>query len=720
MAQVFNDRDLQLQNSSVRLVLLPQNNFIKLTSDYAYFTIVNGLPTVNQLVITAELFGQLVGTPVFSVVSGSTGLVDIQVVGDKTIAVLPYYSLTAEVAVIRASLNYLGVTYTSEITLGGQLAPPATVIANTPQISGSLVYLSWNKNTDADISGYEVRDTNSNWGVDNNYIFRGNANSCFASPGAFGVSKSWYIKAYDTSGIYSTNATTISYTVQSPNDISNIFHEYADTSLTNATVTLRWLPVSPEFGLKEYLISYIDKYSQLKEVAIRSTSITLDADWVGDRLFTVKTVDNLGNISSGYSEFITKSLPNKVLNMRSEVIDSSVLLYWTLPEKTSLPISHVVLKRSTDSVSAWEDATLIGIKDGEFTNVHELSGGTYRYWIKTVDTDGNESEESTSITVKVNPPADYIFNGEFASTFSGTKVNAYLDGLDLVLPVNTSETWEQHYVNNGFSSPNTQINAGYPIYAQPAISTGSYEEIFDMGNGLPVILGSSNVTVAFNNNVIAGSCTTRVVISVSSDGIVYNQNTVGLTGFFTNFRFIKVRIEVQQNSVGSLVAVSELDVRVDTKIKTDSATATISSSDTNGTIVNFRSEFIDVISVNITPSSSVVRIPVYQLNDTIITATYTASGGLFTITCPDNITNDFDHGLYPGQNVRIATATGSIPVLILPVTTRTSRTVFTVAYSGATSGSGTVYLYPQGMRVYLLNAAGGLESGRVSWTVRGS
>lgn len=714
MAQTFNDRDLQLQSSAVRLILLPQNNYIELTSDYDYFTIVNGLPTVTQLVITAELFGQLVGTPQFSVVSGSTGVVDTQTINGKTITVLPYYSLTAEVAVIRATLTYLGVTYTSEITLGGQLAPPSTVATNAPQVSGSLVYLSWNKNTDADISGYEIRDVDSNWGANNNYIFRGNANSCFTSPGQFGIAKTWYIKAYDTSGIYSTNASTITYMVQSPNNISNIFHEYADTSLTNATVTLRWSSVAPEFGLKEYLISYTDKYSQLKEVAIRSTSITLDADWLGDRLFTVKTVDNLGNISSGYSQFITKNLPNTVSNMRAEVIDSSVLLYWTLPEKTSLPISHVVVKRSTEAVSTWEAASLVGIKDGEFTNVHELSGGTYRYWIKTVDTDANESQESTSITVRVNPPSDYVFNAEFISAFTGTAVNAYLDGLELVLPVNTSETWEQHYVSNDFTNPEDQIDAGYSIYAQPGLSTASYEEIFDIGNGIPVILGSSNVTVAFNNNSIVGSCTTKVFMSVSSDGITYTQNTLGLTGFFTNFRFIKARIEVQQNSIGSLVEISELDVRVDTKVKTDSATALISASDTNGTIINFRSEFIDVISVNITPSGSGVRIPVYELNDAILTATYVVSAGVITITCSQ------DHGLYPTQNVRIATTTGTIPILVLPVVTRVSATVFTVEYFGAANGSGTLYLYPQGMRVYLLNAAGGPESGKVSWTVRGS
>jgi hypothetical protein len=719
MANVSNDRDVQLLSSPIRLVSLPQLNYIKLTSDYPYFTVTNGIPNISAITITAELFGQLVGTPVFSIVSGASSLDGYQMVDNKHTIKLNYNSLTSETAVIRASLQYLGVLYSTDLNIGGQLSPPADVIANEPIPIGSLIQISWISNADADIAGYEVRETDVGWGVDSNFIFKGNANSCTTTPGTVEIPKSWYIRAYDTSGKYSSVSTTVSYTVQRPDNIPLLYYQYADTSLTNASITLRWDSVVTSFGLKEYIVSYINSSSNLVEIAIRSNVIVLEADWVGDRLFTVKTVDNLNNVSTGHSEYISKKLPDPVTNLRADVIDSSVLLYWNLPIKTSLPISHVLIKSSKDASDTWDTAKLVGIKDGEFTTIQELSGGNYRYWLKTVDTDGNESLLPTTITVKVNQPSDYIFNAEFNSTFSSTKVNAYASNAKLVIPVNTTESWEEHYLDNGWTTPADQYlsaptGAGLPIYVQPGLLSGTYEEIFDTGNGLPAIIGSSNVTVTFNSRAIVGLCSTKVTISVSSDGELYSQTVTGFSGFFTNFRFIKVNILVEQNTYGSLVELSEVDVRVDTKIKTDSATANVSSADINGSIVNFNSEFIDVVSVNITPSSSVVRIPVYELKDTIISATYSITGGIITVNCSE------DHELFPGQNVRLSTTTGSIPVVVLPVLSRVSDTVFTVEYSEASAGSGDLYLYPQGMRVYLLNSAGGRESGKISWTVRGS
>ena len=714
MAQTFNDRDIELEASALRLIRLPEVNYIRLRSNYDFFTIVNGFPTVNQLIITAELVGQIVGVPTFTVVSGSTGLVDIEVENGKTTAVLPYYSLTAPTAVIRASLDYLGVTYTAEITLGGELAPPSTVILNPVTLSGSLVFLSWIKNSDADIAGYEVRDQDFGWGRDNNYIFQGSTNSLLTSPGILNEEKIWYVKAYDTSGVYSTDSAQALYTVRPPTDISSITHEYADTSLTTATVTIKWPSVITDFGLREYVVSYTDKNLLLREVAIRSNSVTLDADWVGDRLFTVKTIDNLGNISAGYSQFVTKELPAQVSSMRAEVIDSSVLLYWRLPERTSLPISHVIIKRSPPNITSWDEASMIGTKDGEFTNIHELSGGMYKYWIKTVDTDNNESLEATIITVSVNPPSDYIFNAEFTSTLPGTKINTYLDGVELVAPADIGETWEDHFISRNWNTPQDQISAGFPVFIQPGTPVGTYEETFDTGNGLPVILGSSNVTVTFTNTPIIGTCTTRVFLAASADGITYSALKAGTSNVFSNFRFVKLVIEVTENTPGALVEIDDVYVRVDSKIKTDSATALIDAADENGTIVNFRSEFIDVVSVNITASSSVVRIPVYDLKDTIVTGTYTALSGILTISCEE------PHGLYPGQNVRVSTADGSIPIVVLTVLSRISDTEYTVEYPLAADGSGQVFLYAQGFRAYLLNAAGGRESGKISWTIRGS
>jgi hypothetical protein len=45
------------------------------------------------------------------------------------------------------------------------------------------------------------------------------------------------------------------------------------------------------------------------------------------------------------------------------------------------------------------------------------------------------------------------------------------------MPVNTTETWADHFVNNSWTSPSAQISAGYPYYIQPTLGTSYYEEV---------------------------------------------------------------------------------------------------------------------------------------------------------------------------------------------------------------------------------------------------
>lgn len=739
MADILNDRDKALQLTPVRLVNVPSTNYISITADYTYFNVVNAIATPSSIRLTADVNGQLLGLPTFSVVSGSSGITP-QTLNGKSVAFLSYNSLTADSAVIRATLVYLGVTYTTDITVGGQVVKPNTPTGITATAFGTDVRLTWDKNTDADIAGYEVRTSDTNWGADNLYKFRGSTTSCTVTPGAVGSSTTWYIKAFDTTGLYSTTAAaTTPYTTSAPPNIADILYEYADTSLTNATITLRWAPVSPTFGLKEYKLTYFsESLNANTTLVVRDNTVTVPADWIGDKTFTVVTVDNLGNSSTGYSKPITKNLPNPVTNLKAIPIDNNVQITWTMPTKTSLPISHAIIKKSGPD-GTWDTATLVGTKSGEFTTVQELVKGNYVYWVAAVDTDNNISAPAF-YPAYVQQPPDFIFNAVFNSTFNTvansstvTKTNAIIENGSLVLPVNTTETWQQHFVNNSYTSPNSQITAKYPIYIQPGTSTALYEEVFDYGKGAALILGSSNITVAISGIDIIGKTNLVVTISTSADGITFEAPTSGYLAFATNFRFIKVSVSATRGTgdgitnVGSVYKMTALTVRLDTKLKTDSGVVNAEATDVDGgggTVVNFNSEFVDVSSVTLTATGTAPRNCVYSFMDAVYTGTYSIVSNVLTATitsvyingAPTTVT---DHKLYPGQFVRLSTSTGSIPAAVYTVVSRPSATTFTANVSAANS-SGAIYMYPNSMRIYVFDNNGTRQSQAVSWSVRGS
>lgn len=515
----------------------------------------------------------------------------------------------------------------------------------TPGIKGTSLSLDWPDNikTSLPIVGYELRSSDANWGG-TGFIWKGSAsNTSVDMVGVTsGTTSSWYLRAYDSDNRYSSSSRLFQYTVAAPVNTASITYQFVDTSLTSATVSLRWLDTSPTFGLKHYEITgalsvpttttansnlltltstkgilvndvlsgnanipagrrvtqiisatqlYIDNATGvLAGTAVgtvynninysNSTSVTQDADWLGNKTYTVKTVDLIGNKSTGTSISVTKELPHAASNLKAQVIDNTVLLYWDLPQITSLPISHVLIKKG----ATWNTANIIGTKSGTFTTITELQGGLYTYWVAVVDTDNNESIP-ISLAATVSQPPDYIFNAEYISTFTGTKSNAIIEPNTgyLVLPVDTVESFSGHFTTRSWNTPTDQINAGFPVYIQPGTSSGYYEEVFDYGT----TLGSSQITVSLSGVNIAGSPNISVTISSSLNGSTYTSFPAGTSAFATNFRYIKVRVSATQVTSGNIYSISGLVVRLDAKQKTDSGSSvlTIGGAHAQGSVI---------------------------------------------------------------------------------------------------------------------------------------
>jgi sulfur carrier protein ThiS len=613
----------------------------------------------------------------------------------------------------KVRLRYVGSVGTTGIwsaysthTVVGKTNPPSQVTGFTVQAdrSSGQLKLSWNANPESDTYTYEVRKTNSEWGSANSdRLFLGDSISTFVEY-SDSTSTIYYIKAVDSSGNYSVLASSATFTLSAIPNIDNLEHSYFDTSLTNATVILSWLDVtSTQFAIEYYEVTYVSGLETITN-NVKSNTITLPADWVGNRSFTIKTVDIHGNKSSGYIGNITKLPPNPVTDYRAQIIDNNVLLYWTNGAKTSLPIAHVLLKRSPPT-GTWATATVLGTKSGEFTSVSELSGGDYIYWLAAVDTDGVESTP-VEIPATVSQPPDFKFIAEFISPLTGTLSNAKSYAGELFLPVDTAETWTTHFTSRSWAGPSAQVDAGYPVFIQPGTSSGFYEEVFDVGT----ILASSQITLNSIETDVVGNTTSATTMYISTDGVTYSV-AGARSAFATNFRFIKIRIDVSQNIVGSIRKISDLRIRLDSKQKSEANYVTVPST---GKIVNFDSEFIDVQSIILTPAGTSTEsiISVYDFKDEVIAGTYSVVSNTATITATN-------HGLIAGQKVRLYFITGTGISGLYIIQTVINPNSYTVSMVTANT-SGNVSTYPNSMIIYSFTSnTGAAVASTTSYQIKG-
>jgi Putative phage tail protein len=575
---------------------------------------------------------------------------------------------------------------------------PSTPTGMTAAADYNKLKISWTPNPELDVVGYEIRTTDTGWGSTGS-AFSGSALSALVTAPTPSTSLTYYLRAFDFLGNYSATSATLTFTAPAVVNISAFTASFYDTSATSAAVTLTWTDVAPQFGLNGYQVSYGST-----TLTTSSNTITLPANWVGDRTITVKTVDRLGNLSTGYAQTVTKLAPASPTGFRVQVIDNTVMLYWNQPSVTTLPISHYTLRRG----STWAAADIdYGRKDGLFTTIAETAGGTYTYWIATVDTDDNLSTP-VSVTAIVAQPPDFVLYGQFASAFAGTKSSAVLEAGAVVLPVNTTETWDQHFTSHTWTSPQDQITAGYPVFIQPSNSPGYYEETFDFGT----VLASSRVSIAYNTTTVAGTPLIVPTLSTSANGTTWLDNAGQTQVFATNFRYVKVRITVTDSAGTGIATLNSLAVTLDAKLKTDAGTTSCVSTDASGTVANFNSVFVDVASITVTPQSTTPVTAVYDFLDSVVTGTYSITSNVCTV-------NATAHSLVVGQNVRLSFTSGTAPSGVYTVASVVNANQYTVALTTANT-SGNVSTYPQGMRIYLFNSAGTRVSGTASWSIRGT
>ncbi|CAB4180532.1 Tip attachment protein J [uncultured Caudovirales phage] len=572
-----------------------------------------------------------------------------------------------------------------------------------PAVSSSVIgvkaALSWTQGTAADtmpLDHYEVR-YGASWAAGALVTVVSSDN--YRVPITWTGDRDFYVAAVDSAGNYGTASSFSRVTVNAPSAPSVT----AAFLLDQAVVT--WSAPSATLPIVEYEIRYGASGSTWAANAstsnkIKATRLEVKAQWLGDRVYFVAAIDANGNLGAVGQVTMTVTAPGQPY-VTSQVVDNNVLLYWTLPTST-LPIIEYEVRRG----ATWAGGTVIGTKAGLFTSVFEVVSGSYTYWLAGKDSAGNYGTPG-SVATSVTQPPDYVLKADYDSTFSGTLSNALFEQGTVLMPVEVGRTWAQHFTDNGWTTIAGQTGAGYPLYIQPNVASGYYQENIDYGTILP----GTKVSVSYNTTAISGSPTISCRISLSPDNSAWTDYDGVTSVFGVGFRYIRVRITVTRAANTDLVRLNTLNVRLDSKLVSDAGMVVCYAPVTGATYSQ-------------TGTSLVVTSTAHgrQVGDwaNLDFTSGTAADGVYQITAKDaNTFTVTAASATTSGNVNIDTTGSAVKF----AQTFTDVSAITVTPQGTTQIS-AIYDFtdvpnPTEFKVYVFNSGGTRIAGTVSWQAKG-
>ena len=503
------------------------------------------------------------------------------------------YTLTV-VAV--SSMGFASAPASLTVTVAAPpMMPPADVTGFSATVTANGVQLSWTDIADPMLYDYEIRE-GTDWASATSLGFF--AGTSAMVPPLLAAGYRWMIKARNKLLDESAQPCIATLGVTAPSQ------PLLAAGINGQNYVLTWNTPTAMFPIDHYVIARGVTQANAAQIALAyTTQYQARVDFSGTVSFWVAAVDIAGNTGPAALAQLTVTPPTAPA-VTTQVIDNNVLLSWSDATRT-LPIATYQLSKGPDFATA----QVIGTKAGLFTTVFETAAGTYDYWIAGIDSAGTIGAPG-SITATVNAPPDYVLHSDLFSGFGGTLVNAVLDEGTVTMPVDTESSWAQHFTGHGWNSPADQIGAGFPIFAQPALASGSYEEVIDYGT----ILAATNVTVTPTIQALAGSPSWSIDIASSNAGPAGPwTDYAGVTQvYLTNFRWLKIRVTVSSPDSVSLLAMSALEIKLDVKLKNDAGTVIANAADAGGTVVPFNVAFIDVTSITLTPQGGSPRTAIYQ------------------------------------------------------------------------------------------------------------
>lgn len=418
----------------------------------------------------------------------------------------------------------------------------------------------------------------------------------------------------DRIGILVDPAPTVQRKVSTASKVAPPVVTVFNYTLTKENLTLFWEAPTPDFVY--YELRKGDNWNTASRVLITTNlQAILDPITVGTHAYLLRTLSSGGVYSAIIAQVNVTIPPIGSLTISAEVINNFATIIWTEPSST-FRIDHYEITRNGNSLAP-------NIK-GLFYVQQEAQAGVITLGVTAVDIAGNTSPEAT-ITVDVGAPTDFLLEDTQTSDFSGTFVNGMVENGIAYFNIDVATSYEDHFIDNVWASPQEQVDAGYPYWIQPTLLTGSYEETFDFG----AIYNNIIVNVSWLFETITGDFTFGLETTVSEDDISYSTPFTTPSFFSAAVRYVKVKFTFTSADDKGILALSEFKVNLLVKRENDGGEASVFAADAAGTSILFNKAFKFVESINVTP-----------VGTTDLAVTYNFAGGTnptgFTVKLYDN------------------------------------------------------------------------------------
>ncbi len=341
-------------------------------------------------------------------------------------------------------------------------------------------------------------------------------------------------------------------------------------------------------------------------IITRKSSRTHLWGWQAAGALTVlaKHIDSSDNESATATSVVVNISNPGTPSLQATVIANNVLLNWT-DATTTQPIALYRFKVGSTFAGASEIGTAGG--DSHFETYFFVATGTQKIWIQAQDVAGNVGTP-TSVDVLISNALGFKLRNDFTSAWAGTKTNALAYGTGLLMGVDTTETWGNHFSTRSWTNVADQIAAGYPIYLQPNTATAQYQEVFDLGVSYSA---ATTIAVTLSEQYIAGSGTVTVNIDVSniSSSGAWTAGPANAANWTTSgFRWIRVTVGFTGGGgTNDLVLIDNLRVRASQQKKTETGRLSCVSTDAGGTTYTFTETFASIDSIQSTPIGTADR-----------------------------------------------------------------------------------------------------------------
>lgn len=370
----------------------------------------------------------------------------------------------------------------------------------------------------------------------------------------------------------------------------------ASYELTKTNVILHWTP--PAAGFLLYEVRKGSNWDTASRLLSTGTSlILLDPTLVGTTRFLIKAINSAGIYSEAAAVVDVIVPPLGTFAVTAIAIGNGVTLTWTIPESV-FEINFYTVFRDLSPISAQ--------LQGTFFAIQENRGGRITYSVQAEDIAGNKSPV-VSTTVDVAMPEDFDIQSSYTSDFSGTITNGLKRDGVIYYNLNVTQTYQEHFVNNGFASPQAQIDAGFPLWIQPTLTTGSYEEQHDFG----FVFNNTIVGIDWLFENIVPSFTFGTQIWYSADGTTWSGPFDTQTVFADSVRYVRVKFTFSGSDSKALMMFKSFKTSLYVKRENDGGSQVLVPV-AGGDIVYFKKPFKFIESITVTPEATTECYTVYD------------------------------------------------------------------------------------------------------------